>query len=175
MISPKKRPVAVRASTEFISTNGFDHAASLSLAWRRRSIIDSGIVSLSSLSAQPQDHLLMIATGSPRADGRKQYFAGAAGISEEGDGGEGLGIVSITKSNTFITTNINQVELQQEVENLRRENKLITSAWYDMTMRLQSNTVVLQRRSEAPKSWLGKQRVAVGGSSSLVRPTSFHH
>ncbi|KAF9701440.1 hypothetical protein EKO04_000281 [Ascochyta lentis] len=61
------------------------------------------------------------------------------------------------------------VELQQEVENLRRENKLITSAWYDMTMRLQSNTVVLQRRSEAPKSWLGKQRLAVGGSSSLGR------
>lgn len=60
-------------------------------------------------------------------------------------------------------------ELQQEVDNLRRENKLITSAWYDMTMRLQSNTVVLQRRSEAPKSWLGKQRLAVGGSSSLGR------
>lgn len=67
--------------------------------------------------------------------------------------------------------NLHQVELQQEVENLRRENKLITSAWYDMTMRLQSNTVVLQRRSEAPKSWLGKQRLAVGGSSSLVRLT----
>jgi protein HOOK3 len=67
--------------------------------------------------------------------------------------------------------NLFQVELQQEVENLRRENKLITSAWYDMTMRLQSNTVVLQRRSEAPKSWLGKQRLAVGGSSSLVRLT----
>lgn len=65
-------------------------------------------------------------------------------------------------------TDTSQVELQQEVENLRRENKLITSAWYDMTMRLQSNTVILQRRSEAPKSWLGKQRLAVGGSSSLV-------
>lgn len=41
-------------------------------------------------------------------------------------------------------------------------------------MRLQSNTVVLQRRSEAPKSWLGKQRVAVGGSSSLVGLTLLH-
>ncbi|KAJ4289720.1 hypothetical protein N0V90_011050 [Kalmusia sp. IMI 367209] len=59
-------------------------------------------------------------------------------------------------------------ELQQEVENLRRENKLITSAWYDMTSRLQSNTVVLQRKSEAPKSWLGKQRAAVGGNGNLV-------
>ncbi|KAH3908467.1 hypothetical protein HBH56_175410 [Parastagonospora nodorum] len=61
------------------------------------------------------------------------------------------------------------VELQQEVENLRRENQLITSAWYDMTSRLQSNTVILQRRSEAPKSWLGKQRVTVGGAGTTGR------
>ncbi|KAL5118809.1 hypothetical protein ACEQ8H_003312 [Pleosporales sp. CAS-2024a] len=61
------------------------------------------------------------------------------------------------------------VELQQEVENLRRENQLITSAWYDMTGRLQSNTVVLQRRSEAPKSWLGKQRMVVGGAGATGR------
>ncbi|KAF1961375.1 hypothetical protein CC80DRAFT_402281 [Byssothecium circinans] len=53
-------------------------------------------------------------------------------------------------------------ELQTEVENLRRENKLINSAWYDMTTRLQSNTVILQRKSEVPRSWLGKQRAAVG-------------
>jgi protein HOOK3 len=62
-----------------------------------------------------------------------------------------------------------KVELQQEVENLRRENQLITSAWYDMTTRLQSNTVILQRRSEAPKGWLGKQRAAVGGVGALGR------
>ncbi|KAF2092928.1 hypothetical protein NA57DRAFT_23428, partial [Rhizodiscina lignyota] len=49
-----------------------------------------------------------------------------------------------------------------ELVNLRRENKLLTSAWYDLTSRLQSNTVVLQRRSEPPKSWLGRQRLAVG-------------
>ncbi|KAF2118931.1 hypothetical protein BDV96DRAFT_568735 [Lophiotrema nucula] len=60
-------------------------------------------------------------------------------------------------------------ELLQEVENLRRENKLITSAWYDITTRLQSNTVILQRKSEAPKSWLGKQRVAVGGAAAALR------
>lgn len=65
-------------------------------------------------------------------------------------------------------TKLVQVELQQEVENLRRENKLITSAWYDMTTRLQSNTVILQRKSEAPRSWLGKQRAAVGGNGSQV-------
>ena len=58
--------------------------------------------------------------------------------------------------------------MQQELLNLRRENKLITSAWYDLTCRLQSNTVVLQRRSEAPKSWLGRQRAVVGGAGSSV-------
>jgi hypothetical protein len=63
-----------------------------------------------------------------------------------------------------------QAELQQEVESLRRENKLITSAWYDMTSRLQSNTVILQRKSEAPRSWLGKQRVAVGNGSLVSTP-----
>lgn len=59
-------------------------------------------------------------------------------------------------------------ELQQELENLRRENNLITSAWYDMTTRLQSNTVILQRK-EAPKSWLGKQRSALSGGVGLGR------
>ena len=58
--------------------------------------------------------------------------------------------------------------MQQELVNLRRENKLITSAWYDMTCRLQSNTVMLQRRSEAPKSWLGRQRAVVGSAGSSV-------
>lgn len=61
-----------------------------------------------------------------------------------------------------------QEQLQEELEHLRRENKLIMSAWYDMTTRLQSNTVILQRKSEAPRSWLGKQRTAVGGNGSLV-------
>jgi protein HOOK3 len=75
-----------------------------------------------------------------------------------------------TQSRAYeLDTNVHQAELQQEVENLRRENQLITSAWYDMTSRLQSNTVILQRKSEAPKSWLGKQRVVVGGAGSTVR------
>lgn len=58
-----------------------------------------------------------------------------------------------------------QAELQAELDALHRENRLMTSAWYDMTCRLQSNTVVLQRKSEAPKSWLGKQRAAVGAGA----------
>jgi hypothetical protein len=50
------------------------------------------------------------------------------------------------------------------VANLERENKLLATAWYDLTCRLQSNTVMLARRQEPPKSWLGKQRAAVAGA-----------
>lgn len=93
LLSPNKRPVAVRASTEFYNSTGSDNVASLSLAWRRRSILSSATVSFSSLNTEAQEnHLLMICTGSPRADGRKQFFAGTAGISEEGDSREGLGV-----------------------------------------------------------------------------------
>ncbi|KAH6620922.1 hypothetical protein B0J18DRAFT_211043 [Chaetomium sp. MPI-SDFR-AT-0129] len=51
----------------------------------------------------------------------------------------------------------------QIIKNLRHENAMITTAWYDITSRLQSNHVVLQRRHDAPKSWLGKQRQMVNG------------
>ncbi|EWG52760.1 hypothetical protein FVEG_11397 [Fusarium verticillioides 7600] len=51
----------------------------------------------------------------------------------------------------------------QIIRNLERENALISSAWYDLTSRLQSNHVVLQRRHEAPRSWLNKQRQMVNG------------
>jgi protein HOOK3 len=57
-----------------------------------------------------------------------------------------------------------QEELEAEVQNLRRELALMTTAWYDMVTRLQSNTVVLQRRNEAPKSFIARQRMAVAGN-----------
>jgi len=44
---------------------------------------------------------------------------------------------------------------------LQCENKLMTSAWFDLVSRLQSNTVMLGRRKESPKSFLGKQRQLV--------------
>ncbi|PQE33762.1 microtubule binding protein [Rutstroemia sp. NJR-2017a WRK4] len=47
------------------------------------------------------------------------------------------------------------------VKTLTKENAVIATAWYDLTSRLQSNHVVLQRRQDAPKSWLGKQRQLV--------------
>ncbi|KAF3926692.1 hypothetical protein ABW21_db0203513 [Orbilia brochopaga] len=46
-------------------------------------------------------------------------------------------------------------------ETLLKENDLMTSAWYDITSRLQSNMVTLGRRKDAPVSWLGRQRQAV--------------
>ncbi|KAM3469372.1 hypothetical protein MY8738_010116 [Beauveria namnaoensis] len=52
---------------------------------------------------------------------------------------------------------------EQMIKNLQRENALIATAWYDLTSRLQSNHVVLQRRHDAPKSWLNKQRQMVHG------------
>jgi protein HOOK3 len=51
--------------------------------------------------------------------------------------------------------------LRQQLDQLRRENKLMASAWYDMTTRLQSNTVHLSRRAEGGRSWLGRMRTAV--------------
>ncbi|KAF8864291.1 hypothetical protein BDZ45DRAFT_669489 [Acephala macrosclerotiorum] len=47
------------------------------------------------------------------------------------------------------------------IKNLTRENALIATAWYGLTSRLQSNHVVLQRRQDAQKSWLNKQRQIV--------------
>ncbi|KAL2170918.1 hypothetical protein VTG60DRAFT_4322 [Thermothelomyces hinnuleus] len=52
----------------------------------------------------------------------------------------------------------------QIIKNLQRENAMITTAWYDLTSRLQSNHVVLQRRHDAPRSWLNKQRQMVNAT-----------
>jgi protein HOOK3 len=56
---------------------------------------------------------------------------------------------------------------QVELANMQREIKLIATAWYDLTSRLQTNNVVLQRRSDAPRSWLNKQRHLL--NASMVR------
>ncbi|KAK4153888.1 hypothetical protein C8A00DRAFT_33361 [Chaetomidium leptoderma] len=53
---------------------------------------------------------------------------------------------------------------EQIIKNLQRENAMITTAWYDLTSRLQSNHVVLQRRHDAPRSWLNKQRQMVNAT-----------
>ncbi|GAM83706.1 hypothetical protein ANO11243_016950 [Dothideomycetidae sp. 11243] len=52
---------------------------------------------------------------------------------------------------------------------LKRENALMSTAWFDLSARLQRENVILGRRRESPKSWLGKQRAAVGLGVSGAR------
>jgi protein HOOK3 len=61
--------------------------------------------------------------------------------------------------------------LTPDMATLQRENRLMASAWYDVTARLQNNGVSLGRRKQEPKSWIGKQRALVGPGSSMVRFT----
>ncbi|KAI4153989.1 MAG: hypothetical protein L6R39_001466 [Caloplaca ligustica] len=54
--------------------------------------------------------------------------------------------------------------LRAENTNLKREQRLMASAFHDQASRLQVTTVTLQRQSEQPASWLGKQRRIVEGN-----------
>ncbi|RHZ64340.1 hypothetical protein CDV55_105824 [Aspergillus turcosus] len=62
-----------------------------------------------------------------------------------------------------------QLELQKIIDNQARELALMSSAWYDLQGRLQSNNVTVSRFrnganiSEFQKGWLGKQRSLVAG------------
>jgi len=51
-----------------------------------------------------------------------------------------------------------------QIKTLLRENAMMATAWYDLTSRLQSNHVVLQRRQDAPRSWINKQRQMVNAT-----------
>ena len=51
---------------------------------------------------------------------------------------------------------------------LHRENRLMATAWYDLSSRLSNNGVSLSRRRQEPKSWIGKQRALVGPGSGMV-------
>lgn len=61
-----------------------------------------------------------------------------------------------------------QPGLTPDMAALQRENKLMASAWYDLSTRLQNNGVSLGRRRQEPKSWIGKQRALVGPGSRSV-------
>jgi protein HOOK3 len=61
-----------------------------------------------------------------------------------------------------------QEPVPQDIASLQRENRLITTAWYDLSSRLQNNGVSLGRRRPEPRSWIGKQRALVGPNNSLV-------
>lgn len=60
-------------------------------------------------------------------------------------------------------------ELNKQLLQLQRENKLIASAWYDLTCRLQSNTVHLARRAEGGRSWLTKMRASVNSAGQNAK------
>lgn len=57
-----------------------------------------------------------------------------------------------------------QRKKKEEVELLERENLLMAMGYHDQASRLQMNSVVLLRRSDAPASWLNQQRVALDSS-----------
>lgn len=58
--------------------------------------------------------------------------------------------------------------LTPDMDTLQRENRLMASAWYDLSSHLQNNGVSLGRRRQEPKSWIGKQRALVGPGSGMV-------
>jgi protein HOOK3 len=62
---------------------------------------------------------------------------------------------------------IEQNKKHEEIMVLERETTLMATAYHDQASRLQLNSVVLLRRSDAPASWLNKQRNAL--DSSVVR------
>ncbi|KAF3075412.1 hypothetical protein CFAM422_001871 [Trichoderma lentiforme] len=74
-----------------------------------------------------------------------------------------LGEISAAQKGKSNANSNGQAASDHIIKNLQRENALIATAWYDLTSRLQSNHVVLQRRHDAPKSWLNKQRQLVNG------------
>ncbi len=45
----------------------------------------------------------------------------------------------------------------------------MTSAWYDITSRMQSDAVIVQRRGDAPKSFLNRQRRLLNNPVMPVR------
>ncbi|TKA66777.1 hypothetical protein B0A49_03378 [Cryomyces minteri] len=65
---------------------------------------------------------------------------------------------------------------QRALQNLRKENDLMTTAWYTLTTRLQSNSISLQRRPETPRTLIGRQRMAVGAAAvvSLLLALLWH-
>ncbi|KAI9880472.1 MAG: hypothetical protein M1830_002824 [Pleopsidium flavum] len=62
-----------------------------------------------------------------------------------------------------------KIDQQEELQNLQRETKLMATAWYDLTSRLQMNNVVLQRRNDTPRSFLNKQRHLLNQTSVRTR------
>ena len=66
------------------------------------------------------------------------------------------------------STDTIKISLTQKLESLERENRLMATAFHDLSSRLQMSNITLQRRTEA-KGFLNKQRFAVN-QATAVRP-----
>lgn len=60
-----------------------------------------------------------------------------------------------------------QTALQQELDIIKRENRLMATAYYDLASRLQMSNVSLQRRSETNRSFLNRHRQEVNRATSV--------
>ncbi|KAL9120222.1 MAG: hypothetical protein Q9187_003224 [Circinaria calcarea] len=60
-----------------------------------------------------------------------------------------------------------QTALHQELELIKRENRLMATAYYDLASRLQMSNVSLQRRSETNRSFLNRHRQEVNRATSV--------
>ncbi|MCJ1390821.1 hypothetical protein MMC18_003682 [Xylographa bjoerkii] len=64
------------------------------------------------------------------------------------------------------SANISKTALKQKFEYLERENRLMATAFHDLSSRLQMSNVTLARRTEA-KGFLNRQRYAVNQASAV--------
>ncbi|CZT23866.1 uncharacterized protein RCC_09581 [Ramularia collo-cygni] len=60
--------------------------------------------------------------------------------------------------------------LPPDIAALQRENRLMVSAWFDLSGRLQLNGTSLGRRKVEARSWIGRQRALVGPGGGVVSP-----
>ncbi|MCJ1477356.1 hypothetical protein MMC13_006027 [Lambiella insularis] len=77
-----------------------------------------------------------------------------------------VGKTSVPSEND--TTDTLKAAIQKELENVKRENRLIATAFHDLSSRIQRSNVTLQRRTET-KGFLNRQRYAVN-LAAAVRP-----
>lgn len=64
--------------------------------------------------------------------------------------------------------------LKEQYETLNGELIKITSAWWDLSNRMQLNPVAVSRKIEPQNSWLNKQRLAVTRNTAVCYPQTPH-
>ena len=69
-------------------------------------------------------------------------------------------------NNSTFSANTIKTILKQKFESLERENKLMATAFHDLSSRLQMSNVTLARRIDA-KGFLNRQRYAVNQATAV--------